>query len=152
EVVPVESEELRMVERVVEERRELEPEVPPRDDVLVEREVDHPGSGTPETTLLGVPVLPLPRQCVGAEIDAVIARAAGVGGLELVGAPAVREAVAEAVESVGGVPGAGRVVAAKPGGEVVPAPGLEDRGDRPAPEERVRPARHVGAVRAVAAD
>ena len=54
EAASILREKLRMVERVVEQGRELQPEAIARHDILVEREVHDPRSGPLQTALLGI--------------------------------------------------------------------------------------------------
>src|SRR4029453_16878722 len=84
EAVSVAHEELRMVERVVEERRELEAEVVPLDDVLVEGEVHHPGAGAEEAALARVPELTGSGEAVGRLVEERVTGSARVRVVELV--------------------------------------------------------------------
>src|SRR5258707_366387 len=120
EVVSVRREELGMVEGVVQQGGELQPELVLADEVLVEGEVHDPGARTRQAAILDVAVLARTRQGVGRQVEEMVARPSRLGIPHLIGLPAVREAVAEGVQGVGRVPGARRVVAAAPGGQVGP--------------------------------
>ena len=152
EAVPQPDEELRVVEGVVQQGRELEPEAVLGDDVLVEAEVHDPGAGAEEAALLRVAELAVGGHRVGGHVVERVARPADVRVLDLVRPPRAAEVVAEAVERLERVPRARRVEAREERRQVVAALRLEERRHRPAAEERVRPARHVGAVLAPVAD
>src|SRR6185295_3476330 len=113
EPTPVVREELRMVERVVQECGELEAEALAGHDVLVEGKVHDPRSRSLQAALLGVAVLSGGGERVGGLIEELVARAPRVGIADLVRTPAVREAVADAVEREADVPRARGVEAAE---------------------------------------
>ena len=83
-----------MVERVVEQGRELQSEVALHDDVLVEPKVRHPRAGALQAALLGVAKLARGGNGVRRLIEERFARSASVGIADLIRPPCAAEEVA----------------------------------------------------------
>src|SRR5262245_2730538 len=73
ESTPIGREELRMVERVVEQRRELQPEMPLLHHILIEREVHDPRARPFQAAFLGVAEFSRRRNRIGSLIEEGIA-------------------------------------------------------------------------------
>src|SRR5262245_1380260 len=116
-----------MVERVVEQRRELQPEMALLHDILVEREVHDPRARPFQAALLGVAEFSWRRERIRCLIEEGIARPTAVRIPNLIGTPRAAEGVAQAVERFPGVPWARRIKAAEKRGEVLAAARLNDR-------------------------
>ena len=87
-----------MVERVVEQRRELQPEVLVREHVLVERKVHDPGPGSCQASFLRVSKFARLWEGIRRLIEERIAGSAGIRIVDLIGPPRVREGIAQPVE------------------------------------------------------
>src|SRR5205823_12604685 len=109
EAAAIPREKLGMVERVVEQRRQLQPEPIRRHDVLVEAEVYDPRSGPRETPLLRVAELSWCRDRVRRLIEKRVARSAGLGIANLVRPPRAAEKPAQPVQRLPRIPRTGGI-------------------------------------------